>query len=398
MTVSFGRVSALGLGAAALAVAAFAAPADAQQMPRTLVWTAYDVGSGGYSSAASIGHVMAQKEGVTLRVIPGGNDIARQSPLAARRAHFGALGIASFLSQEGVMEFSAPEWGPQPMRILNMAWANFNTGAASCAGDAGIKTVADMKGKRIAWVVGAPALNLNMTAYLAGGDLTWDDVERVEFPSWGAATRAVRDGQADCWIASTNSGGVYELADSPRGYQPAHMPRPEDDPEAWERLRRVAPYYEPNEATIGAAPVSEETPHMGGNYGYPIISTYADQDDELVYQQTRMIVELNDDYKDAFPGNDGYAIDRQRFQWVIPYHPGAVRYYKERGVWTDEDDAHNERLIRRQELLADAWENALEERDAKDVPIRDFPDLWMKIRTEALESEGFEPYWTEKFW
>lgn len=384
---------------AAAAVLALAAPAHAQQkMPRTLVWTAYDVGSGGYSSAASIGHVMAQKEGVTLRVIPGGNDIARQSPLAAGRAHFGALGIASFLSQEGVMDFSAPEWGPQPMRVINSAWANFNTGAASCAADTGIKMVADMKGKRIAWVVGAPALNINMTAYLAGGGLTWDDVQKVEFPSWGAATRAVREGQADCWIASTNSGGVYELADSPRGYQPAHMPKPEDDPAAWKRLQTWAPYFEPNMGTIGAKPVSEQTPHMGGTYGYPIIATYANQDAELAYQQTRMIVELNDQYKDAFPGNDGYAMDRQRFAWVIPFHEGAVRYYKERGAWKPEHDAHNAKLIERQQVLADAWDAALTERDAKNVAIKDFGALWMTHRTAALEKGGFDPYWREKFW
>src|SRR3990170_3068153 len=133
--------------------------ADAQtgfRMPRALVWTAYEVGSAGYSQAASIGHVMQQKEGVTLRVIPAGNDVARQIPLVKRTAQFGALGNAFFLSQEGVMDFAAPEWGPQQVRIIAAAWADFNTGVASCAEDAGIKTVFDFKGKRIAWVVGAP--------------------------------------------------------------------------------------------------------------------------------------------------------------------------------------------------------------------------------------------------
>ena len=113
--------------------------ADAQtgfRMPRALVWTAYDVGSAGYSQAASIGHVMQQKEGVTLRVIPAGNDVARQIPLVRRTAQFGALGNAFFLSQEGVMDFAAPEWGPQQVRIIAAAWADFNTGVASCAADA----------------------------------------------------------------------------------------------------------------------------------------------------------------------------------------------------------------------------------------------------------------------
>ncbi len=114
------------------------------------------------------------------------------------------------------------------------------------AGDVGIKTVYDLKGKRIAWVLGAPALNLNMTAYLAAGNLTWNDVQKSEFPSRGAAARALIEGKADCFIASTNSGPVYELANSPRRYAPAAMPDPKEDPGAWERLRRWGPYLEAN--------------------------------------------------------------------------------------------------------------------------------------------------------
>jgi TRAP transporter TAXI family solute receptor len=341
---------------------------------------------------------MATREGITLRVIPAGNDMARQSPLVAGRAHFGALGIGSFLSQEGVMDFADTGWGPQKVRILAAAWADFNTGVVSCAGDAGIKTLKDLRGKRIAWVVGAPALNLNMTSWMAAAGLTWDDVVKVEFPSWGAAKRGVIEGKADCWIASTNSGGVYELAETPRRYYPPPLPRPEEDPEAWKRLKKLAPYWEFNEATIGAPPVSKENPHVGATYGYPIITTYDWQDPELVYHQTRMIYELFPDYKDAFPGNVGFALERQRLKWVIPYHEGAVRYFKEQGVWTDELEKHNQELIRRQEVLAKAWERALAEAYEKNIRSRDFPEFWMKIRAEELKKAGFDPYWEEKFW
>ncbi len=367
-------------------------------MPQTLVWTAYDVGSASYSQALSIGNAMAQKEGITLRIIPAGNDVARQSPIVARRAQFGALGIATFLSQEGVMDFATTDWGPQQVRILGAAWSAFNTGVASCAGDVGIKTVYDLRGKRIAWVVGAPALNLNMTAFLAAGNLTWNDVQKVEFPSWGASLRAVIEGRADCAIANTNSGQAYEIASSPRKYTPAAMPKPAEDPAAWERLKKYAPYFEYNEATIGAPPVSPENPHIGATYGFPIIATYAWQDPELVYQVTRMLYELFPLYKDAYPGNDGFGLDRQRFKWVVPYHEGAVRYFKEKGVWNDEYEKHNQQLIRRQEALAKAWERALDEAQKQQVALARFPDLWMKIRAEELRKAGFEPYWSEKFW
>jgi len=388
------------LAAGGALLAALAPPAGAQgaRMPRTLVWTAYDVGSAGYSQAASIGHAMQQREGVTLRVIPAGNDVARQILLLRRTAHFGALGNAVFLSQEGVMDFATPEWGPQPVRIIGAAWAEFNTGAASCAGDVGIKTVYDLKGKRIAWVVGAPALNLNMTAFLAAGNLTWADVQKVEFPSWGASARAVIEGKADCFIASTNSGQVYELANSPRKYAPAAVPGPQKDPGAWQRLKRWAPYFEPNLATIGAPPVSRETPHEGATYGYPIISTYDFQDAELVYRQTRMLYELFPDYKAAWPGNEGFALEAQRLRWVVPYHEGAVRYFRDKKVWTEEAERHNRELLRRQEVLAAAWSRAQDEAQKQKVGTAKFPELWMKIRAEELRKAGFEPYWEAKFW
>lgn len=379
----------------AAVVAAAAVPADAQRMPRTIVWTAYDVGSAGYIQSASIGHAMAKKEGVTLRVVPAGNDVSRQAPLAAGRAQFGALGIGSFLSQEGVFEFGASDWGPQPVRILGAAWGDFNTGNVAAAGDTGAKTVFDLKGKRIAWVVGAPALNQNMTAFLACANLTWKDVQKLEFPSWGAAGRAVIEGKADAFIASTNSGVVYELASSPRKYMAPAVPSPTEDPACWQRLKKAAPYFEYNVASVGAPPISKDHPHKGATYGYPIITAYASQPADLVYQQTRMLYELLPEYRDAHPGNDGFALDKQRLTWVMPYHEGAIRYFKEKGVWTAAMQQHNDGLVKRQQVLAQAWDRALGEAAEKKLKVKQIPAHWFKVRAAALRAAGLEPYWED---
>jgi TRAP transporter TAXI family solute receptor len=392
------RWSAVVLALLSLLVPSAAPPAGAQArapVPRTLVWTAYDVGSAGYIQAASIGHAMAQKEGVTLRVVPAGNDVSRQAPLASGRAQFGALGIASFLSQEGVFEFAATDWGPQPVRILGAAWGDFNTGNVAAAADTGVRTVFDLKGKRVAWVVGAPALNQNMTAFLACANLGWGDVKKIEFPSWGASARAVVEGTSDAYIASTNSGLVYELAASPRKYVAPAVPSPQEDPACWQRLKKAAPYFEPNVATVGAGTISKENPHKGATYGYPIITAYASQPAELVYHQTRMIFDLLPDYVAAHPGNDGFGLDKQRLRWVVPYHEGAIRYFREKGAWTAEAEAHNAGLLRRQEVLHRAWDRALAEATGQKVKAADFPKLWMKIRTAALREASLEPYWEE---
>lgn len=384
------------LAAVVVLLASFALPGAAQpRMPRTLVWTAYDVGSAGYIQAASIGHAMAQKAGITVRVIPAGNDVSRQAPLASGRAQFGALGIASFLSQEAVFEFAGTDWGPQPVRIVGAAWGDFNTGNVAAGGDTGAKTVFDLKGKRIAWVVGAPALNQNMTAFLACANLTWSDVKKTDFPSWGAAGRAVIEGTADAYIASTNSGVVYELAASPRKYSAPTVPSPQEDPACWQRLKKAAPYFEYNVASVGAPPISKDAPHKGATYGYPIVTAYANQPDEIVYQQTKLLYDLLPDYVAAHPGNDGFDLKKQRLKWVMPYHNGAIRYFKEKGVWTAELEKHNQSLLKRQEVLHGAWDRAQSEASEKKIKVADFPKHWMKVRAAALKTAGLEAYWDE---
>ena len=39
----------------------------------------------------------------------------------------------------------------------------------------------------------------------------------------------------------------------------------------------------------------------------------------------------------------------------MPYHPGAIRYFKEIGVWTGDHQAHTDRLLERQKLLQATW-------------------------------------------
>ena len=73
-----------------------------------------------------------------------------------------------------------------------------------------------MKGKRVAWVVGNPSLNVKVTAYLAFGNLTWDDVEKVEFPSFGSTIQGLLSGQVDA-ASGTVLGGVVRIANSPKG-------------------------------------------------------------------------------------------------------------------------------------------------------------------------------------
>jgi TRAP-type uncharacterized transport system substrate-binding protein len=50
-----------------------------------------------------------------------------------------------------------------------------NSSAVIVTKESGIKTLKDLKGKRVSWILGNPSLNVKMEAYLAFANLTWDD-------------------------------------------------------------------------------------------------------------------------------------------------------------------------------------------------------------------------------
>jgi len=368
-----------GLAAALLPHAAMAQDA---KLPNPLSWTAYDVGSGGYNQSVAIGKALKDAMGVDLRVLPGKNDVSRQVPLREKKVDFSATGVgAAYLAQEGVFEFGAKGWGPQPVRVLLAANSDSNL-TIGVAADAGIKEMKDLKGKRVAWVVGSPSLNENVGAMLAFAGLTWADVKKVEFPGFGQSWDGIKGNLVDAAFAQTTSGKVFEAAASPRGlYWP---PLPHADKEGWARLTAKAPFFQPSKGTEGAN-LSPEKPHEGATYPYPILIAYADQKDDVVHAMTKAMVELFPKYKDASPGINGWALARQNYEWAVPYHPGAIRYFKEIKTWTDKAQAHNDKLLARQGVLKAAWD----EISAKNIADeKAFEASWAELRAKKLEAAG----------
>jgi TRAP transporter TAXI family solute receptor len=339
--------------AAAVCLLGSTAYAAEIELPGQLAWTAYGTGSAGYNQSVAIGSALKNVLGVNLRVLPGKNDVARTEPLRQGKVHFSATGVGgSYMAQEAVFEFGKKRWGPQPVRVLLANNGGAINLAVGVAGDAGVKEYKDLKGKRVAWVKGAPALNVNVTAYLAYAGLTWDDVVKVEFGGFGDSWKGMVNGQVDAAFASTNSGMAYQMAASPRGL--VWPPIDPNDQAGVARLRGVAPFFQPNVAKVGAN-IDGGPGARGAGYAYPVLVAMADQDEDLVYNMTRAMVELFDQYDGKAPGIGGWTIAKQDFEWVAPFHPGAIRYFKEKGLWTDAAQANNDRLLARQAALAKAW-------------------------------------------
>ena len=372
---------------AALLTGSLALSAQAQEikLPPTLTMTAYDTGSSGFNMAVAVGKSFKDRQGTDLRVLPAGNDVARLAPLKAGRAQASAMGVGVYFAQEGVFEFATAQWGPQPLRLMLAATA-CNAVSLGVAKDTGVKEVKDLKGKRVGVVVGSPALNQNAFAVLAYGGLTKGDVKLVEFSSYGAMWKGIINNDVDAAIASTISGQAKEAEASPRGL--VFPPAPAADKDAWARVNAVAPYYVPHMATCGPG-ISAQNPVVLPSYPYPIFMAYASQPAELVHGITKAMIDNYDAYKAGAPGADGLELSRQDFTWQLPYHEGAVKAFREAGVWKPEFEAHNKQLIARQDALADAWSAFIKTRPPTDAD--EFRKGWMTARAGALKKAGFDP-------
>src|SRR5882757_2633465 len=210
-----------------------AAQAEDVKLPPTMTFTAYDTGTAGFNIAVAVGKMMKDKYGSDLRVLPAGNDVARLAPLRAGRAISSAMGSGTYFAQEGAFEFGAREWGPQALQLL-LSSVDCNAGSLGVAADAGVKEIRDLRGKRIGFVVGSPALNQNSLAVLAFGDLKQNDVKIVEFASYGAMWKGLVNNDADAAFGTTITGPAKEAETSPRGL--VWPPLPAKDKAGWERM------------------------------------------------------------------------------------------------------------------------------------------------------------------
>ena len=350
--------------------------------PKTIAWSAYPTGTGGYSQAVAIGNILQRQYSTNLRVIPGRNDVSRLATLRAGRVHFSAGGSESVYAQEGILNFASKIWGPQPVRALLSNYSDACSFTFATAADAEIHSIADMRGKRMTFVQGAPSLNNATAALLSYANLTWDDVVPVEVGGYNASIDAVLNGRADAAGGACNSPPFLRIEASPRGLRWPELPH--NDAEAVARVRARLPWYVPHIAIEGPTITPEGIEVFSS--AYPFLVALDNSDEALVYSMVKVMLEHFDQYKGNAPGANGWAIDRQKFdQAFVPYHPGAIRYFKEIGIWTEAAERTHQANLVRQSVLQAAWEQYL---PAAPDDYEGFEQGWLLAREAGLKAAG----------
>jgi uncharacterized protein len=323
--------------------------AGAAPLPKLISITSYDVGSAAYVFSSGLAEAITKGSGIQVRIEPGGTDTARLMPVRSKTTEMTIVTHATAtFAMLPVDIFLKPEWGPQRLRMVSLGPV-LPIGLFA-KGNSGIKAIADLKGKKVPSITGSPAVTLGIEGMLAFGGLTWDDIKKTPFGSYAASTKGVIEGACDVALSGTTAVTPMELASSPSGIY--WLPVPTENKAGWARMLKIAPYMLPGTFAEGAG-LSATNPWVGAGYPYSVF-VYDFQDEQLVYTVTKSLAEGYGMMKDIHPHLKNWTLagstDLSLLEKIIiPYHPGAVRYFKEVGKWTSGHQAWQDKMMKEEQ-------------------------------------------------
>jgi hypothetical protein len=340
--------------ATALAVALSAGGlASAGEVPKRLVFSSYDFGSSGFAQASGIANAFKQVHKTRIRIIPSGTSIGRILPLSQRKVDYAFLASGTFFASEGTFDFASPNWGPQDLRCVLSPPAA--TGMVML-GNSKFKNARDIKGIRFGYVKGNPSVNVKTDAIADFAGLKEGEWQRVWHGGYGVMKTSLLTGKIDAFLAAPTSGFSKEIEASPNGIR--WLQFDPNDKEAWARMTKTAPMYAPLKTESGAG-ISKENPTNTMSFRYPMMVTYSDRSFDEVYTMVKAMDELYPKYKDVSYAAQFWNLkDASTPPCEAAFHPASVKYFKEKGVWSDAAQKWQEARLARHAAVLDAWDEA----------------------------------------
>ncbi len=266
------------------------------------------------------------------KTIPGVSATAEVTPasvdnmrlISAKRADLAlTLADTAFDAFKGQEAFRG---APIPIRTLAPLYNNFNH--LVTVDGTGITTIADLKGKRVS--VGAPGSGTEITALRILEAAGIDPARDIRRERLGVAPSvdALKDKKIDAffWSGGLPTAGVLDLAATP-GVRIQLVP-----------LDVLVPALQAKYGNLYFRSVIQKEFYPGMPADAPTIGVanllvvHQDFNAEMAYQITKLLFEKRADLAQVHKEAANITLIGLAGRSPVPFHPGAIRYYRERGV------------------------------------------------------------------
>jgi TRAP transporter TAXI family solute receptor len=190
--------------------------------------------------------------------------------------------------------------------------------------DSGIRTIADLKGKRVS--VGAPrsGTELNARAIFKAAGMTYKDFAKVEYLPFGESVELIKNRQLDATLQSAGL-GVASIRDLATSVKIVVVPVPADvvakvGDDAYQPAVIPAGTYDGQTADVPTAAISN------------FLVSHEGVSDDIAYKMTKALFENLDRMVSAHAAAKSISLANALKGMPLPLHPGAEKYYREKGV------------------------------------------------------------------
>ncbi len=305
---------------------------------RSATLATHAVGSLYNAIGTGIATVVSRHTGMVVRVQPFAGPPAWLPSMNVGDTDMGVLTSADAVtSYKGIILYKRPFKNTRILVVGGVLQLGFYVPT-----DSRIETVADLKGKRIPTdYPGTPIVRLSSMAALATAGLTYKDIVKVPVSDLQGGAQAFLEGRTDAGWHSIGSPAVEEANARSGGVKFISVIA---TPEGVKKMAEVYPGSYPSVVKAGTATGVVKDTTLLTNDIYLVASK--DFSDQAAYEVVKALWEYNQELAAAYPTLKEWTRERMVSKDAfIPYHPGAIRFFKEKGVWNKEMEALQARLM-----------------------------------------------------
>jgi uncharacterized protein len=302
--------------AAGLAVLALSSGAAAAQKPYG--FATLPPGTLNYRTAAAVAKVLKDKGGLNVLVQPTAGDQIIVPMVSRGEADIGisnAMEVHNGYDKEGFKD----------LRIIGAAHA-LRVGFF-VRKNSGMTKIADLKGKRVPSGFSAMrALEPTVRAMLATAGLTEKDIKPVPVPNVVRSADDFVSGAADCFYFAFGAPKVREVDATVGGIRMVEI-----DPAGMAAARKIERWGYLTQIKPGPAFVGVDKPMMVYSFDN-LLFTSSKASDDFVYKVLDTLLKNKSDLIAIQPVLREFSAQFAYKKYDVPYHPGALKYYKEHNI------------------------------------------------------------------
>ena len=275
---------------------------------------------------AIAGVVEANKGDLDWVVAPQGTKGTQENirKLEAGELEFGMANAAiSYFAVKG-----EGAWG-KPHEVRAVATLAPNVGIFVTTKSSGIKTLADLKGKRVVLGPAGAGFDYFLKPLLKVHGVTYEDMDVLD-GNYFTAGDMIADGKADAAFM----GGAIPIPAVTQLCASQDVVFIKLDADAPDKLTEY-PFYFTVPVKAGAYDDLKED-IVGINVGNMHLITHANVSDDMVYNLTKTMFENREQVAEKHPAGKALNPKNAIRDTGTPFHPGAIKFYKEAGLWQDD--------------------------------------------------------------